>query len=110
MAGRRQAESRGLGPLGCAALWLALLPLCACGTINSYASGCPAAYSGVRTDHEYLGELDSLVADGLEWLRIAADLPLSAVADTLTLPIGVWAQQPPPTPVSPGCHWAIPRR
>jgi uncharacterized protein YceK len=89
---------------------LALLPLCACGTINSYAGGCPAPFSGVRTDHEYLSQLDTFLEDGLEWLRLGADLPLSAVADTLTLPVGVWAQQPPPQPVSPGCLWAVPRR
>ena len=93
-----------------ALLALALLTLPACGTINSYASGCPAPFSGVRTDHEYLSQLDSFLGDGLEWLRLGADLPLSAVADALTLPVGFWAERPPPQPVSPGCLWAVPRR
>ena len=84
--------------------------LTGCGTINSYANGCPAPYSGVRTDHEYLSDVGPFPGDGLRWLMVTGDLPLSAVVDTLTLPIGAWARRPPPTPVVPGCHWAIPQR
>lgn len=95
-----------------AAAWLLLagLALGGCGTINSYASGCPAPWSGVRTDREYLRDLEPLPGGAVGWLMVTGDLPLSAIADTLTLPLGAWVEHPPPTPVSPGCRWAIPHR
>jgi uncharacterized protein YceK len=93
-----------------AALLLAVLPLAACGTINSWAGGCPAPFSGVRTDRQYLRDLGSFRENTVDWVRIPADLPLSAITDTVTLPLAWWFEHPPPTPVSPGCRWAIPRR
>lgn len=101
---RRRRARAGLATL------LAAAPLSACGTINSYASGCPAPFSGVRTDREYLLDLEGFGEDALRWVMVGADLPLSAVVDLATLPIGALAESPPPVPVSPGCRWAIPRR
>ena len=93
---------------------LAVLPialgLAGCGTVNSYADGCPAPFSGVRTDREYLRDVRTFDGGALRWVMVTGDLPLSALADTLTLPIGAWARQAPPAPVSPGCRWAIPHR
>ncbi len=106
------ARAGARGRLRSAALagLLAAPLLAGCGTINSYASGCPAPFSGVRTDREYLRSVQSFRSDALRWVMLTGDLPLSALLDALTLPIGAWAEQPPPSPVSPGCLWAIPRR
>ena len=106
MAGLRGRARR---PWGTALVASALL-LPGCGTINSWASGCPAPSSGIRTGGEYIRDLGSFCEDPAGWVMLPADMPLSAIADTLTLPIAWWFEQPPPTPVSPGCRWAIPRR
>jgi uncharacterized protein YceK len=92
-----------------AAVALVAVGLAGCGTINSYASGCPAPYSGVRVDDEYLDDLGSFGEDGFDWVTISLDLPLSAILDTLTLPIALSFEQAPPAPVSPGCGWAANR-
>jgi uncharacterized protein YceK len=107
------ATDRSAGHLRQAGRWgalLALLALAGCGTLNSYASGCPAPFSGVRTDNEYLGDLGSFSEDGFDWVTTLGDMPLSAVLDLVTLPIGIVAEHPPPEPVSPGCRWAIRER
>jgi uncharacterized protein YceK len=88
-------------------LLIAPLGLAGCGTINSYANGCPAPYSGVSTDRAYLRTVSSFGSDALRWAMLTSDLPLSLVVDTVTLPIAIWAERPPPAPVSPGCLWAI---
>lgn len=93
-----------------AALVAAALLLPACGTINSWAGGCRAPYSGIRTDVQYIRDFGSFGEDFVGWLTIPPDMPLSAIADTLTLPVAWGFEQPPPTPVSPGCRWAIPLR
>lgn len=90
--------------------WMALLaPLCfasACGTISSYASGCPGVYSGTHYDRDLLRVYRSDVAAGAAGIRlrdawdpwaVALDLPISAVVDTLTLPVG-WALRAQPRP------------
>jgi uncharacterized protein YceK len=79
-----------------------------CGTVNSYSSGCPAIFSGVRTDRTYLQDDERPASDFTSLLLVGGDLPLSALADLVTLPIGAWAAQAPPEPVSPGCRWAAP--
>jgi uncharacterized protein YceK len=83
----------------------ALLLLAGCGTVNSFASACPAPYSGVKTDLEYLrsfgpGDL------GDAWL-VPLDLPVSLLGDTAMLPISAFAQPAPePYPLGLGCRWA----
>jgi len=78
----------------------------ACGTVTSYASGCPGPLSGVLTDTELLRRLDATGNQTFDWLVITPDLPLSALADLLSMPIAMALEHPPPAPVSPGCYWA----
>ena len=89
--------------------WMALLiPLClvpGCGTIDSYASGCPGVYSGVHFDRDLLSEYWSAFVTRAPEGRlgtfdawaVSLDLPISAVADTITLPLG-WALRSDPYP------------
>ena len=85
----------------------ALLPgLFACGTVTSYASGCPGPLSGVLTDRELLHRLDVSSHDAFDWLVITPDLPFSAVADLLSMPLAMALEHPPAAPISPGCYWA----
>ena len=100
---------------------LALLP--GCGTINSYASGCGGLYSGVRHDGDLIGNYgaeieaarevhlrtDGWLANTWETAFVVLDLPLSAVADTLTAPVSLALGQAAPDPVGLGCRWAAPR-
>ena len=96
--------------------------LSGCGTINSYASGCGGLYSGIRQDGDLLGTYGAeilaarefrLGADG--WLAntwnsvfVALDLPLSAIADTLSAPVTLALGQRSPEPVGLGCRFAAP--
>jgi uncharacterized protein YceK len=79
---------------------LSVLP--GCGTINSYASGCPGVYSGVAQDRDLLREHRSNLAAreppgrlAVAWdtAAVAIDVPLSATLDTLGLPLA-WAVGP----------------
>jgi uncharacterized protein YceK len=85
-------------------LLLTFLP--GCGTVNSHASGCPAHYSGVRTDLEYLRSYGSFWQDGFDWIVVVGDLPLSGVADTLSLPLASAVSDAPPLQPGLGCEWA----
>ena len=85
--------------LGLAGLTL----LSGCGTINSYASGCGGAYSGVQQDVDLIGSyangpnvesevplgFDSWLADAWDIVFVALDVPLSAAMDTVVAPIGL---------------------
>lgn len=101
----RKLASRLLAPIGFTAL-LCVAPL-GCGTVNSYASGCPAAYSGIRSDSEVLRELDSFWQDGFDWITVIGDLPLSLVGDTVLAPIGPLVDENPASPAGLGCEWAL---
>jgi uncharacterized protein YceK len=98
----------------------ALLCLSGCGTINSYASGCPGAYSGVHQDLDLIRSYGSTVAVGPEvplgvdgklgdaWdtVFVAFDVPLAAVVDTLALPVTYSMEPRAPHPQALGCGWA----
>jgi uncharacterized protein YceK len=97
----------------------ALLCLSGCGTINSYASGCPGVYAGVRQDLDLIrsygsdtasdGEvpigLDGTLGNVWDTVFIAFDVPLAAVADTLALPLTYRMEPRVPYPTSLGCGW-----
>ena len=91
-------------------LWVAFPLLLAvttgCGTVSSYASRCPGPYSGVRSDLEILESLGSFWKDGFDWVTLSLDVPMSAVADTLTAPIGYAAYDGAAIPPGLGCDWA----
>ena len=87
-----------------------LLPLLACvagallgcQTLRSWQHGCPGVYSGVKF---YADWIDWLPADGK--VVFTLDLPFSAIADTLSLPVTFFAS--PERPVQGfvrGCKWA----
>lgn len=79
-------------------LWLALaiLPIVGCGTIGNFAATPrPMVYGGVQFDAAFLaalhpGETTDETIGMLVFLML--DLPLSAVGDTLTLPITLWLE------------------
>ena len=97
--------------------------LSGCGTLSSAVSGCSGPYSGVRHDGDLLGAYGSemLAARGLAlgvdgWLSdawdsamVALDVPLSAVADTLSAPVAYTFGRSTPEPVGLGCRWAAPQ-
>jgi hypothetical protein len=60
----------------------------------------------VRSDVEILESLGSFWKDGFDWVTLALDVPMSAVADTLTAPIGYAAYAGAPTPPGLGCEWS----
>ena len=73
-----------------------------CQTMRSFEHGCPGIYSGVRYYNEQVG---SLPLDGKVFFTV--DLPLTAIGDTLLLPVTGFSD--PPTPVGGfpiGCRWA----
>jgi uncharacterized protein YceK len=98
----------------------ALLCLSGCGTINSYASGCPGAYSGVYQDldliqsyrsdatvaHEVPLGVDGELGDVWDTVFVAFDVPLAAIADTLALPVTYSMTPGVPYPPALGCGWA----
>ena len=106
------------------ALWMAplaaLLCLAGCGTINSYASGCPGTYSGVRQDLGLMRSygssaaphsevpigIDGTLGDAWDTAFVAFDIPLAAVADTLALPVTYSMTPRVPYPQALGCGWA----
>lgn len=99
---------------------LALICLTGCGTINSYANGCPGAYSGVRQDLDLIASyrsgsgaedgvplgIDGPLGDAWDQVFAAFDVPLAAIADTLALPATYSMAPRAPVPPSLGCGWA----
>lgn len=97
---------------------LVLLP--GCGTLNSGASGCFGAWSGVRQDLELLAALgakpaetdvplgiDGVLADLWDGAFVAVDLPLSFVLDTAVAPVALAVGQRRPHPAGLGCGWSV---
>ena len=73
-----------------------------CQTARSFEHGCPGVYSGVRFFNDQIREIPP---DGK--LFFAVDLPLSAIFDTLLLPVTSFVdRQPPEGGYPPGCRWA----
>jgi uncharacterized protein YceK len=103
--------------LGVLALFL---PGVGCGTIHSYAGGCPGIYSGVRSDVDLIQSyvspdpvpsriplgIDAPLANAWDTVFVALDVPASAALDTLGLPLA-WALGPrEPIPQGLGCGWS----
>ena len=100
----------------------ALALLSGCGTISSYASGCGGLYSGIRQDGDLLGTYgaeilaarefrlgaDGWLANTWETVLVALDLPLSALADSVSAPISLALGQRSPQPVGLSCRFAAP--
>jgi len=83
-------------------LALAGLALGGCASNRSWSQGCPGIYSGVRFSRETSREVP---VDGK--IFYAFDLPLSALVDTLALPLTAFARpKPPPGGWAVGCRWA----
>jgi uncharacterized protein YceK len=84
------------------AMLVLVLPLGGCQTLRSYLSGCPGVYSGVRY---FADQYDWLPLDGKVFFAI--DLPISAVADTLALPVTFFVDPPLATQrgLPRGCRW-----
>jgi uncharacterized protein YceK len=103
--------------------WLPLLlvGLPGCGTVTSWASGCPGPYSGVRSDREMIAALftkerapgpevplglDAPLADAWDLPFLVLDVPLAGAMDTATLPLGLALKGARPVPAGPGCAWS----
>ncbi len=83
-------------------LALLLLGTPGCQTVRSFDQGCPGIYSGMRY---FVDQWPDLPWDGRVFF--VADLPFSAVGDTLLLPISVWSEpEYRPGGHAPGCRWA----
>ncbi len=81
---------------------LASISLLGCQTGRSWEKGCPGVYSGVRY---YWDQVEALLFDGK--LFFTLDLPLTAVADTILLPVSVFMKpKRPKYGFAPGCTWA----
>jgi len=79
-----------------------LASLCGCQTARSFDKGCPGVYSGLRYYGDQIGEMPP---DGKIFFTF--DLPLSAVLDTLLLPITPFVdRRRPEAGWAPGCRWA----
>ena len=77
--------------------------LLGCQSVRSWDE-CPGIYSGVKY---YTDQIDTLPWDGRVFF--SADLPLTAILDTLALPVTAFAE--PTRPVrgyGRGCRWAGP--
>lgn len=73
--------------------------------MRSFQEGCADVYSGVRY---YGDQIGTLPFDGK--LFFTLDLPLTAVTDTLLLPLTAFAEpERPQAGFAPGCRWADPR-
>ena len=77
--------------------------LTGCGTVNSYANGCGGVYSGFETDMEYLNTYHEF-HDGWDYATVGLDIPLSAVIDTVALPVTAFLE--PRANRTIGCNWA----
>lgn len=76
--------------------------LLGCQSTRSWQQGCPGVYSGVKYYADQVGELP---LDGKVFFTI--DLPISAVIDTLALPVTAFAEPHVPRGGFPiGCRWA----
>ena len=83
-------------------LWIASISMLGCQTIRSWEQGCPGVYSGIRY---YGDQVGGLPVDGKIFFTL--DLPLTAVADTILLPVSVLMKaKPPKSGFAPGCTWA----
>ncbi len=107
---------------------LSLLPLliwlAGCGTVNSFASGCPGSYGGVRQDLSLLASygqpdevapevplgVDGQLGDLWDRVFVAVDVPLSALTDTLALPYTSLREPSHAEPVALGCGWVVAER
>ena len=75
--------------------------LCGCQTTRSFDQGCPGVYSGVRYYSDQIGDMPS---DGK--LFFTLDLPITAVVDTVLLPLTFFAEpEKPAAGWSLGCRW-----
>ncbi len=83
-------------------LWIAVISMLGCQTSHSWEQGCPGVYSGVR----YFGDqVSELPVDGKIFFTL--DLPLTAVADTILLPVSVFMKPKRPRyGFAPGFRWA----
>lgn len=96
VVGGRIGSSRVL--LLCMAACVSML---GCQTSRSFSEGCPGVYSGVRY---YNQQIAAMPWDGK--IFFAADLPLSALLDTLLLPFTAFSDpKRPPEGWVPGCAW-----
>ena len=76
---------------------LPILFVCGCGTAMNYHFAEPTPYGGVRTDVKLISNLGTppeTIAEIRQWIGILGivsifDLPFSAVADTILLPVTV---------------------
>ena len=76
--------------------------LVGCQTSRSFSAGCPGIYSGVRY---YNHQMEFMPWDGK--IFFIADLPFSALFDTLLLPFTAFADpKRPEEGWVPGCKWA----
>ena len=73
-----------------------------CQTSSSWEQGCPGVYSGIRY---YGDQVGGLPVDGKIFFTL--DLPLTAVADTILLPVSAFMEPKCPRyGFAPGCTWA----
>jgi len=85
-----------------AVVTLLSLLLAGCQTGRSFEGGCRGVYSGVRYYNDQVSELPP---DGK--LFFTLDLPFTAVADTLLLPVTAFLEpQRPRLGWTRGCRWA----
>jgi uncharacterized protein YceK len=85
--------------------WFAAVSLVAflfgCQTTRSFDQGCPGVYSGVRYFADQIGDMPP---DGK--LFFTLDLPVTAVVDTVLLPVTFFVEpERPAAGWSPGCRW-----
>jgi uncharacterized protein YceK len=86
--------------------WIAVLAAIAavspggCGTIRNFAHGDPDIYGGVQKDVEFIQTPRTGVGGGVSYqagavlaVLVVADVGLSLVADTLTLPLAIYMRQ-----------------
>jgi len=82
-------------------LWIASIATLGCQTSRSWEQGCPGVYSGIRY---YGDQVGGLPVDGK--LFFTLDLPLTAVADTILLPVSVFMEPKRPRyGFTRGCTW-----
>ncbi len=81
--------------------WIASISMLGCQTGHSWEEGCPGVYSGIRYYGDQIGRLP---VDGKIFFTL--DLPLTAVADTIVLPVSVFMKtKRPRCGFAPGCTW-----
>jgi uncharacterized protein YceK len=86
--------------------WIAVLSAIAaaslggCGTICNFAHGDPDIYGGVQKDVQFIQAPHTAVGGGVSFQKgpvfaalVTADVGLSLVADTLTLPLAIYLRQ-----------------